>query len=200
MLNIQLSSYQIIFITIGLIGVLLFASPTIAFFIKPPAAQEFSEIYVLGPNHTFENLPFNIKTGVTYLTYLGVGNNLGQSAYYTCYVKLGNGIDPLPDTKLQSSSGLPALYEYRLFVKNGETWQAPFTLEFNKIDFENNSCRLSSISINGVDVPVNKTSAWDSNKQGFYYNLIVELWLFNSTLGSLQFNNRFVSLPLNMTK
>ena len=53
----QLKNARIIFITIGLIGVLLFASPTIALLVKPPAGEEFSELYILGPNHTFANIP-----------------------------------------------------------------------------------------------------------------------------------------------
>jgi hypothetical protein len=200
-LKIQLNSYRTIFIVIGLIGVLVFASPTLALLINPPAGQEFSEIYILGPNHTFENIPFNITTGVPYSVYLGVGNNLGQSAYYTCLVKIGNRTASYPDTTLGKPSELPALYEYRFFVENGGSSQAPLTFQVNQLDFVNEAtCRLSSISFNGIDVPCNETSKWDPSGQGFYFNLIFELWIFNSTLGTSLFNNRFVSIPLNMTQ
>jgi len=58
----------------------------------------------------------------------------------------------------------------------------------------------SSITINGIDLSVNQTSAWNSDKAGYYYDLFVELWIFNSTLGLSQYHNRFVNLELNMTQ
>ena len=45
----QLENVRIIFIAVGLIGVLLFASPTIGLLIRVPAGKEFSELYFLGP-------------------------------------------------------------------------------------------------------------------------------------------------------
>ena len=50
-MRIHLDNYRIIFLAVGLIGVLLFASPTIGLLVKPPSGQHFSELYVLGPNH-----------------------------------------------------------------------------------------------------------------------------------------------------
>ena len=61
-------------------------------------------------------------------------------------------------------------------------------------------CQLSGVTINGVDYPVNIASVWDSNQTGFYYNLFVELSLYNATSGITQYNNRYVDLILNMTQ
>ena len=41
----ELESYRKIIVAIGLIGLLLFASPTIAIFVKSPSGQPFSELY-----------------------------------------------------------------------------------------------------------------------------------------------------------
>jgi len=196
----QLKNARIVFVTIGLIGVLLFASPTIAPFVRLPAGQEFSELYVLGPNHTFDYIPFNIKANVTYLVYLGVVNNMESSCYYTCFVKMGNETQPLPNATLSTASSLPALYEYKSFVNDGATWEAPLTFQVNNLAFTSDECQLAGITINGVDYPVSMASAWDSNATGFYYNLFVELWIYNSTLGIIQYNSRYVSLFLNMTQ
>jgi hypothetical protein len=196
----QLESARIIFITIGLIGVLLFALPTIALLVKPPVGQEFSELYILGPSHTFDYIPFNIKANVTYLVYLGVVNNVGSTCYYTCFVRIGNETEPLPNATLGTASSLPALYEYKSFVSDGATWEAPLTFQVNNLAFTSDECQLSGITINGVDYPISIASAWDSNATGFYYNLFVELWIYNSTLGITQYNNRYVSLFLNMTQ
>ena len=126
----QLENVRIIFIAVVLIGVLLFASPTIGLLIRVPAGKEFSELYLLGPDHTFESLPFNIVANETYFTYLGVGNNMGSSCYYTCFVKMGNELQLLPNATLGTASPLPALYEYDLFVSDGGTWEAPFNFKF----------------------------------------------------------------------
>jgi len=196
----QLKKVRIIFITIGLIGVLLFASPTLSLLIKPPASQEFSEFYVLGPDHTLGNIPFNIKADVNYSVYLGVVNQLGSSCYYTSFLKFANKTEPLPDATLETPSTVPALYEYNSFVTDGGTREAPLTFQVNELTFADNTSTLSGISINGVDFPVMQTSAWDSVNSGYYYNLFVELWIFNSTLGISQYHDRFVNLVLNMTQ
>jgi hypothetical protein len=196
----RLENIRIIFISIGLIGILFFASPTIGLLVKPPADEEFSELYILGPNYTLDYIPFNIKADVTYLVYLGVGNDMGSSCYYTCFVKIGNETELLPDAKLGVPSSLPALFEYKSFISDGGTLEAPLTFRVNELTFTNGTCKLSNMTINGIELSVNQTSAWNSDKGGYYYNLFVELWIFNSTLGISQYHNRFVDLFLNMTK
>jgi len=186
------------FIAIGLIGVLLFASPTISLLLRLPPNQEFSELYLLGPNHTFDNIPFNIEVGVENLVYIGVGNELGYSTYYTCLVKIGNQTASLPNKEFGTPSTLTTLYEYKSFIKNNATWEAPLTFQVNKIDFVNKVSHLSGITINGIEIPISEKSVWDVNKTGFYYNLFVELWIYNSSTGNSQFHNRFVSISLNI--
>ena len=86
------------------------------------------------------------------------------------------------------------------FSADGETWETPLTFQVNELSFADGASQLSGITINGVDFPVNQTSTWNSTNAGYYYYLFVELWLYNSTLGTSQYNNRFVSLVLNMTQ
>jgi uncharacterized membrane protein len=198
--NPVISRHQTLFITAALIGILILASPTIALFIKAPVGQQFSVIYLLGPNRTFDNVPFNIKTGVIYSVYLGVTNYMESSNYYACSVKIASQNDGLPDSTLGTPSSLPTLYEYKTFLTNGKTWEAPLTFEVNSITFENGASTISDISINGLDYSVNKVSVWDSSRTGYYYILIVELSLYNSNLNRLIYNNRFVDLNLNITQ
>jgi len=195
----DLENIRIIFIIIGLIGVLLFASPTMSLLVKPPASQEFSELYILGPNLTLANLPF-IKANVNYSVYLGEVNHLGSSSYYTAFVKLANETQFLPNATLGTPSSLPALFEYKSFISDGATWETPLTFQVNQLTFIDNTFQLSSITINSVEFPVELTSVWNADKTGYYYNLFVELWIFNSTSGASQYHNRFVSLNLNMTQ
>src|SRR5665647_725948 len=196
----HLDNYRMIFVAAGLLGVLLFASPTIGLLIRTPSGQPFSELYILGPNQTLENIPFNIKAGVTYSVYLGVVNQMGSSCYYTSLVKLGNDTQSLPNPVLGTPSSLPVLYEYNSFISDGATWEAPLTFQVNQLTFHNNVSQLSGIVINGIEFPIKQTSIWNSTKTGFYYNLFVELMIFNTTSGTSQYHNRFVSLVLNMTQ
>jgi hypothetical protein len=165
-----------------------------------PAGKEFSEFYVLGPNHTFDNIPYNVKVGETYLVYLGIGNHMGSSSYYTSIVKLYNETGPLPNTTLGTLSQTQALYEYKSFVNDEAYWEAPLIFQVKTLTFANNISYLPNITINGLDFTVNKSVEWNSNKTGYYYGLFVELWIFNSTSGVSQYHNRSVNLILNMTR
>ena len=197
----NLDNYRIVFVAVGLIGILLFASPSIGLLIKPPPSEEhFSELYILGPNHMLGDIPFNIKPGVTYSVYLGVVNQMGSSNYYTSFVKLGNETQSLPNATSGTPSLLPALFEYKSFISDGATWEAPLTFQVSQLTFTGDTSKLSDITINGVEFPISQASKWNTDKTGYYYSLFVELWIFNSTSGNSQYHNRFVSLNLNMTQ
>ena len=195
----QLDSYKKFFMAIGLFGILLFASPSIALLINVPTGQPFSEMYLLGPNHTINSLPFDILEGDSHLVYIGVGNELGHSSYYSVYVKLGAENESFPNIDLGLSSTLPTLYNYNVFLENHATWQAPLTFQLDVLTFENGVSVLSEVSFNKVNYSLNEASAWNSNRTGYYYNLIFELWVYNTTLGISQYSGRFLALRLNMT-
>ncbi len=110
----KLGEYKLIFVAVGLIGALLIASPAIAGAIRPPSEEQFSELYLLGPNQMAQNYPSNIAIGQNYSVYVNVANHLGSSTYYVLYVKLANATDQLPNTTLGTPSPLAPLYEYRL--------------------------------------------------------------------------------------
>ena len=196
----KLQNYKSAFICVGLIGVLLLASPTIVLLLKPPVGEAFSELYILGPNQTLTGIPLNIKTNITYSVYLRVGNYLVSSAYYISYVKLRNETEPLPNVTLRTPSSLPPLYEYNMFVKDGQTWESSLTFKINNATFFDSSCLLQGITINGVEFNVATTAVWDSQKLGYYYDLFVELWIFNASSASFQFHDRFVHFYLNVSQ
>jgi hypothetical protein len=196
----QIKHYQIIFAAVALIGTLLFASPSIAVLVEPSHGQPFSVIYILGPDHIFDNIPFNVKAGVTYSVYLGVVNHMDSSSYYTCLVKLSSENDSFPNQTLGTPSSLPSLFEYKTFIAQDGTWEVPLTFQLDNLVFANNEAQLSGITINGVDLPINKVFPLDSSQSGYFCNLNVELWIFNSTLGTMQYHNRYVTLNLSLTE
>jgi hypothetical protein len=184
---------------VGLIGVLLFSWPAIGLLIKPPAQQEFSVIYLLGPNLTLGNIPYYIKAGETYSVYLGIDNHMGSSCYYASLVKFRSENHAIPNATVDESKSLPVLYEYNTFIQDGESWKTPLTFQIKTFTFADGVSYLPSITINGIEYHVNQSVAWNSNKTGYYYDLIVELWLYNSSLETFQYHNRSVHLILTIS-
>lgn len=196
----HLDNYRIAFAAVALIGLLIFSWPTIILIVKAPPDQTFSEIYALGPNHTFANIPFNIKAGETYSLYLGIGNHMGSLNYYKCYVKLNSGMDPLPNTTNRMPSPSPTLYEYSTFLTDEESWETPFTFTVKSATFDNGIVYIKSIDINGQNYSINKSSLWNPSKSGYFFVFVFELYSLNTSSSSFEFDNRYVSFNVNMTK
>jgi len=146
-----------------------------------------------------EDYPFNVNANGSYKVYVGVGNHMGSSAYYIVYVKFRNQTEPLPNSTDGTPSPLPPLSEYRFFVQDGGTWEAPLTFSFPNVLRLENKCLVEAITINDVVFTVNKQAMWDANRTGFYYQLFLELWIYDTSLKEFQFHNRFVGIWLNMT-
>lgn len=186
---------------VGLIGVIGFSLPGALVLVHLPGGERFSELYVLGPGHMAEGYPFNVTAGVDYNVFLGVGDHLGESAYYQVVVKLRNATEPLPNATSGVPSPLPALYSYNVFLADGMTLEEPMAFRFEDVGFER-AVHMSYVGRIGVDdawVNAGKSTVWDNANKGYFYQLIVELWLYNATISSFGFHNRFVSLWLNMT-
>jgi hypothetical protein len=58
---------------------------------------------------------------------------------------------------------------------------------------------IQSLIVNNVEFAVNKTALWDVENNGYYYQLFMELWIYNVEFQAFEFHNRFVGLWLNMT-
>ena len=59
---------------------------------------------------------------------------------------------------------------------------------------------FDSLKFNGENLNLQGYSSdWNPQTNVFYGNLVFELWIYNSTIGSFQYNERFVDLKLNMT-
>ena len=199
----KLENYRLIFVAGGLIGVLLIVSPALAGFIRLPdipAGAQFSELYILGPNHMAENYPSNIAVGQNYSVYVDVGNRLGSSAYYILSVKLGNKTDQLSNATLWTPRPLQPLYEYRFSIQDNMNWESLLTFSVSSASISGNNSQINTLQISGVDFNVDKPAMWDSNSTTFKYQLLFELWIYNVQTGSVEFNNRYVNLQLNLTQ
>jgi hypothetical protein len=196
----KLASYKLVFVVVGLIGALLIATPALADFIRLPGGEKFSELYLLGPDQKAANYPHNIAVGQSYSVYVGVGNQLGASAYYVLYVTLGNETDQMPKETLGTPSSLEPLYEYRFSIQNGMNWESLLDFSVSSASILEKNSQINTLQINGVSFNVDKPATWDSNSNMFKYQLLFELWIYNEHSGSFEFDNRHVNLQLNLTQ
>jgi uncharacterized membrane protein len=195
----KLDDYKLFFVTVGLIGVLLVCTPAIIGAIPPPGDEQFSELYLLGPNHMAENYPYNLVVGQKYSIYVGVGNQLGSSAQYVLYVKLGNLTDQLPNNNLGTPSPIQPLNEYRFSIKDNMKLENPLNFLVTSASIQGDNSQINTLQINNVAFNVNKPAIRNSTSTMFTYQLFFELWIYNVHTGSVEFNNRFVNLHLNLT-
>jgi len=191
---LKLEDYKAIFAVASLAGILLFASPTLSLVLRMQGGERFSELWILGSGHMAEDYPFNVRADVDYLVYVGVGNHMGSSAYYVVYVKFRNQSEALPNATAGTPSPLNATAEYRIFLQGGESWEAPLTFSFL-----GNQSLIQSLIVNNVEFAVNKTALWDGENNGYYYQLFLELWIYDAESDEFQYHNRFVGIWLNMT-
>lgn len=196
----DIEEYRGLFVVGSLVLILIMAAPTLGLFIRiPDGSERFSEVWLLGPERKAENYPFNASVNEPYTVYVGVSNHLGRSAYYRIYVKFRNQTQQLPNFTMSEPSTLPPLYEFSFVASDGNVWEVPLTFAFENVLLQQNFGLVQDISINGIFFPVDCASTWDSDRNGFYYQMFFELWLYNVTSRSFQYHNRFVGLWLNMT-
>lgn len=193
------NDHKFVFIIVGLIGVLLIATPALIEMVPHSNTSSFSELYLLGPNHLAENYPYNIAVGHSYTVYVGVTNHMGTSEYYMLYVKLRNETDLSPNSASGAASPIQPLYQYRFSIGNGQSWDNPFNFSINSASASTNKAIINIMAINNDMFVLNKPTAWNSTADVFYYQLVFELWVYNRQSNTFQFNNRFVSLQLNFT-
>jgi hypothetical protein len=196
---VSFDDFKLIYVLACLGLGLIILSPTLAMVIELPSGEQFSEFWVLGSGHIAEDYPFNIAEGQAYKVYLGIANHMGGLQYYRVYVKFRNQTEPLPDSVNGTPSTLDPVFEYRMFLRDGEVWEKEVFFSFDGISFESNSCRSSSLVLDGYVLNVDKYALWDEENSGFYCQLFFELWIYDGAVSGFQFHNRFVGFWLNMT-
>jgi hypothetical protein len=196
----NLEDYRTVFAAGSLILMLIAAAPTLGLIVSFPSGDKrFSELWVLGPNHMAEDYPFNVRVNESYSVFVGVGNHMGVSSYYLVYVKFRNQTQPIPNATSSEPSPLGPLYEFRTFVGDGGSWEARVTFGVSNVSLHGGSVSVNRVIINDAAFTVDAFSKWDSDRNGFYYHLFFELWLYDQASRSFIFNNRFVSIRLNVT-
>ena len=193
-----LRKYKSLLLAVTAVSALLLVSPVLQQFLVVPQTDFFTELSLYGQYHN-ATYPYNVTAAQTYQLYLDVANHLDQDAKYIVEVKFGNETQSAPDSFNHTASTLPSLGNYSFSVSNNQTFELPITFSLQYIlNSKVNQLNLQNITLSGRTETLSGAFAWDTQNRGFYGNLYFELWIFNDTTGSYQYNQRFVSLWLNL--
>jgi hypothetical protein len=195
----KLRDYRLLFIIVGLIGILLIASPIWLNAVQLSPGERFSELYLLNADGVAGNYPFNIIVNQNYAVNIGVGNHLGSLAYYLVYVKLLNETDPLPNSNTSLPTPVTPLYVCRFFIPSSQTREGLIAFSVNGASITKSQSVVNQMVINGNIIEVQKPANWNTNSTMYHYRLLFELWLFNEKSCSFEYSNRAVYLSLNIT-
>ena len=182
-----------------IIGLTLIAASSIINIVMSPrdSSGQFSELWLLGPSHRAEDYPFDVSAGETYNVYVGVNNHMDSTEQYKVYIKFCNGTRPLPDSEAGITS-LSPLYEYQFVVEDDETWESLTNFGFSDIVVESDVLSVGEMTINGTTFPVDVSAVWDSENEGYLFQLFFELWRYDSDAGNFSFDSRFVGIWFNV--
>lgn len=195
----RLQEYSVLFIAITGVLALTVVSPALSRLLVFPRTEFFTEFWILGPNHMADDYPFNVTRNQNYSIFLATANNLGYCAYYKVEVKFRNQTQSAPNSFNFTPSSLPALFNITAFVADKESWELPLMFRFN-YEYNMTLLKVNILTLNDVTLNMeNYTVMWDSQKHGFFGYLFFELWIYNQTISSFQYHERFTSLRLNMT-
>lgn len=195
----SLDDYRVLFLVGTLVLALVAASPALGLVVPLGGSERFSELWLLGPDRLAEGYPFDVVEGELYSVFVGVGNRLGGSEYYRVCVKFRNGTGSFPDVDGGVPSGLPSLMEYRFFVGDGEVWESPVSFGFRDVAVDGSVASVGSVVVDGVVFPVDAVAVWDSEAEGFMFQLFFELWRYDVESDEMRFDGRVVGLWLNLT-
>lgn len=201
----NLSEYKVIFIVVTMILALFVASPALSKLLVYPRTEFFSEMSLLGSNHTAEGYPYNISKGANYAVFLGLGNQLGYCAYYVVEVKFRNETQSAPSSfgpvEDRTPSSSPSLFNVSAFVADEQNWELPVSFSFDYgVSVDKSSVVFRSLTFNNQVLSLEGyVTAWNATRSIFYGNLVLELWIYDAQATALSYHGRYVDLKFNMT-
>lgn len=186
----------IIFVSLALIV----AGPALEQLIVYPKTEPLTEFWLYGPNHD-ATYPSNVTVNQAMRLYVCGANHLGEAAYYQIEVKFRNLTQSGPDSFNHTASTLKPLTTLTSSVVDNGTFEIPIDISFQYEINPKNTAQLNmqSVTINGDTLPINQTKIkWDSEKAGFFGNLVFELWHYNPTSNAFEYHERYIGLWLRM--
>ena len=190
---------KLIYVAVCAVLIFIVLWPTLALFVDVPQSEKFSELYVLGQDRTFESIPSDISVGTEYKVIVGTGNHMSDVEYYSVRFKLRNQTEVSNDVQSGGPSSVDAVEDYRFFLVNEDVREADFVFAFENVSISGDVSRISALSINSQLVNVNTIASRGNEDNGFLYQMLFELWIFNSTTLNFQFHDRSSWFWVNVT-
>jgi len=193
-------SYGAVVLTVTVVLALFAASPALQRISISAKAPPITELSILG-SYDNASYPTNIISGQSYQFYVNIVNQLGSYAYYVVEVKFRTEAQSAPNSFSKTGSSLPPLNSIYFCLANGQSMKLPitFSLNYSPDGTVAHQMDAQSVVINGSPIAVNQTMTFDWERGGTFGNLFFELWRFDDATNSLQYDQRYVSLWLNMT-
>jgi len=163
-------------------------------FIMPRPVQPIFPMWVLNEYQKAPKSQMTVSNNTNYLLYIGVENKMGRAEYCKILVKLRNLSMPIPSTANSTPAPLDSILNYRLFLANDEKWEKSFEFKVMGGEIEN-SFIIHNIEINGQLYEPNLKSDWSEEFEGYYYQFIFELWLFDKPREEFSFSGVWVTSP-----
>ncbi len=195
-MNLQKAKTMLIVVIV--VAALFVASPALQRLLAVPQTEFYTEFGLLSSNHNLSNFPFNVASNRSQKIYMDIINRLGYCGYYVVEVKFRNETQPSADSFTHTPSSLPSLYNITVFVADKGTWELPVIFSF---DYSVNGTQVNFNHIIFNDARLNLSGysvTWNSTESLFLGYFFFELWIYNSTTNSFQYNERYLSLPLNL--
>jgi hypothetical protein len=195
---LQMNDYKVIFAVVGILGIIIIASPIFGIFFSYPRGEDFTEFWILDQERKVGNFPFDISANEINTIYLGVGNRMEDTKLYYIDIKIRNQADSAPDSLGGTPSDLDPLFSYRVFLQKNEIWEEEivFSIDFSSSE---NECVISKFVINGFVFDLNKVVLKDNENQGFFCQLFFELWIYDPASHAPQYSNQFVGIWMSLT-
>ena len=194
----NVKDFRNLFFVCSVVLVFFAISPTLNLLLNFYVEESFSELSLLGPNHVADDYPFNLLLNHEERLFVKVGNHMGESSYYRVFVKFRNQTQSQPSK--DDPSLLAPLYEYRVFLLDSDVWEGEIKFTFLEVTHGSEYVQINKMMINNVILELDSISMWDSEYQGYYFQLFFELWYYDVGLDRFNYYDQgFVGVWLNMT-
>lgn len=172
--------------------------PLLTMVLPEVKGETFSELWMLDAQNQTSFYPITAKEGIVNSVFVGVRNQMGTAQSYLIKLKIRNETQDLPDINGSLASVLPSFYEYRIFVADGEIKQLFVNFELLDISVSQDTLNIDTIVVDDISCPVTASTESDTEANGYFFQLFFELWRYDIELNDYIFDNRFVTLWINV--
>lgn len=190
----NLRKYVVLLLIVVATLALFIVSPIVSQLFATTETDHFTEFSLLGPNHDTKTYPYSIKSGQAFTLYLNIDNHLGSQGYYLIRIKFRDQTDSAPNSFDKTSSSMPSLMDIPAVVNNDESLETALKIAL----IYSSPSTLSGMNINGSLVSGRSISIANSTS-GYFGNLFFELWLYNNSTSTFEYNQRYVGIWLKLT-